>query len=222
MYRLFSARLVAGLIVAVGLGALGVHADEEIKIELPDPYYGGTPLDYFGPNLEEPTYKKREPLMAPAGTTNIAKGKTVTSGSDSTNFGKLEQITDGLKEYQEKYVVELPKGHQWIQIDLGAPSSMSAIVMWHFHAAERVYFDTAIKVADDADFTKNVREIYNNDHDNSAGAGAGSDKEYIEKYEGRLVDAKGEVAQFVRLYSNGNTSDDTNHYVEVDVYGIAK
>ncbi len=221
MYRMFSARLVAGLIVAVGVGAFGVQADEEIKIELPEPYYGGTPLDYFGSNLEEPTYKKRDPFMAPAGTTNVAKGKTVTSSAGSTNFGKLEQITDGLKEYQEKYVVELPKGHQWIQIDLGKPSAISAIVVWHFHAAERVYFDTAIKVADDAEFTKNVREVYNNDHDNSAGAGKGKDKEYIEKNEGRLVDAKGEVAQFVRLYSKGNTSDDTNHYVEVDVYGIA-
>jgi len=222
MYRLFSARLVASLIMVVGFGALGVQADEEIKIELPEPYYGGTPLDYFGVNLEAPTYKKRDPLMAPAGTTNIAKGKTVTSGADTTNFGKLDQVTDGLKNYQEKYLVELPKGHQWIQIDLGAPSSLSAIVMWHFHAAERVYFDVAIKIADDAEFTKNVREIYNNDHDNSAGAGVGKDKEYIEKHVGRLIDAKGEVAQFVRLYSNGNTSDDTNHYVEVDVYGIAK
>jgi len=222
MYRLFSARLVAGLVVALGIGAMGVQADEEIKIELPEPYYGGTPLDYFGPNLEEPTYTKRAPLMAPAGTTNIAKGKAVTSNASSTNFGKLEQITDGLKEYQEKYVVELPKGHQWIQIDLGAPSTISAIVMWHFHAAERVYFDVAIEVADDAGFTKNVRKVYNNDHDNSAGAGVGEDKEYIEKYDGRLVDAKGEVAQFVRLYSKGNTSDDTNHYVEVDVYGKAK
>jgi hypothetical protein len=220
MYRLFSARLAAGLLVAAGL-ALGAVADdmEEVKIELPEPYYGGTPLDYFGPNLEEPTYKKREPFMAPAGTTNVAKGKTVTSSAASTNFGKLEQITDGLKEYQEKYVVELPKGHQWIQIDLGEPCEIYAIVMWHFHAAERVYFDVAIKLADDAEFTKNVREIYNNDHDNSAGNGAGEDKEYIEKYEGRLVEANGEVARYVRLYSKGNTSDDTNHYVEVDVYG---
>lgn len=220
MYRLFSARLAAGLLVAAGL-AFGAVADdmEEVKIELPEPYYGGTPLDYFGPNLEEPTYKKREPFMAPAGTTNVAKGKTVTSSAASTNFGKLEQITDGLKEYQEKYVVELPKGHQWIQIDLGEPCEIYAIVMWHFHAAERVYFDVAIKLADDAEFTKNVRTIYNNDHDNSAGNGAGEDKEYIEKYEGRLVEANGEVARYVRLYSKGNTSDDTNHYVEVDVYG---
>lgn len=220
MYRMFSVRLVAGLLVVVGLAFGAVAQDvEEVKIELPEPYYGGTPLDYFGPNLEEPTYKKREPLMAPKGTTNLAKGKTVTSSAASTNFGKLEQVTDGLKEYQEKYVVELPKGHHWVQIDLGSPSAIHAIVMWHFHAAERVYFDVAIKVADDAEFTKNVREIYNNDHDNSAGGGAGKDKEYIEKYEGRLVEAKGEVAQFVRLYSKGNTSDDTNHYVEVDVYG---
>ena len=49
MYRLFFARLVAGLVVAVGLGALGVQADEEIKIELPEPYYGV--LDSLGIKL---------------------------------------------------------------------------------------------------------------------------------------------------------------------------
>jgi hypothetical protein len=26
----------------------------------------------------------------------------------------------------------------------------------------------------------------------------------------------------VRLYSNGNTTNDLNHYVEVEVYGLAK
>ena len=25
--------------------------------------------------------------------------------------------------------------------------------------------------------------------------------------------------RYVRLYSNGNTSNDTNHYIEVEVYG---
>jgi hypothetical protein len=220
MHRTYSARLATGfaLTLAVAFGAVAQDL-EEVKIELPEPYYGGTPLDYFGPNLEEPSYKKRDPFMAPAGTTNLAKGKPVTSSAESTNFGKLEQITDGLKEYQEKYLVELPIGHQWVQIDLGQPSEIHAIVLWHFHAAERVYFDVAIQLADDADFTENVRTIYNNDHDNSAGLGEGDDKEYIEKYEGRLVEAGGEVARYVRLYSKGNTTDDTNHYVEVDVYG---
>ena len=40
--------------------------------------------------------------------------------------------------------------------------------------------------------------------------------------EGRLFDLKGVKARYVRLYSNGNTTNDLNHYVEVEVYGLAK
>jgi hypothetical protein len=37
--------------------------------------------------------------------------------------------------------------------------------------------------------------------------------------EGRLFDPKAVAARYVRLYSNGNTVNDLNHYVEVEVYG---
>ena len=42
---------------------------------------------------------------------------------------------------------------------------------------------------------------------------------YVETAEGKLVDAKGVVARYVRLYSNGNTNNDLNHYIEVEIYG---
>ncbi len=192
-----------------------------LKIELPQPYFGGTPLDYFGENLEERSYKPRDPYMAPAGATNLAKGKTVTSSDPDPNYGKLSFITDGEKGYQQDYLVELGTGVQWVQIDLGQESDIYAVVVWHFHAAERVYFDVVVKTADDAEFTKNVQTIFNNDHDNSSGLGVGKDKEYVETYEGRLIPCtdKNIKGRYVRLYSNGNTTDETNHYVEVEVYG---
>jgi hypothetical protein len=74
-------------------------------------------------------------------------------------------------------------------------------------------------VSDDKDFLKGVTTIFNNDHDNTAGLGIGKDKEYIETAEGKLFDPKGAKGRFVRLYSNGNTTNDLNHYVEVEVYG---
>ena len=42
---------------------------------------------------------------------------------------------------------------------------------------------------------------------------------YFENFEGRLLDAKGAKGRYVRLYSKGNSSDDQNHYTEVEVYG---
>jgi len=42
---------------------------------------------------------------------------------------------------------------------------------------------------------------------------------YIETNQAELIDATGIEARYVRLYSNGNTANDLNHYVEVEVYG---
>jgi hypothetical protein len=36
-----------------------------------------------------------------------------------------------------------------------------------------------------------------------------------------LVDAKGAKGRYVRLHSQGNTSNDSNHYIEVEVHGKA-
>ena len=76
-----------------------------------------------------------------------------------------------------------------------------------------------VQVADDADFIKNVRTVYSNDQDNSTKLGIGKERPYIETYLGKLIDAKGVKARYVRLYSSGNTANDLNHYVEVEVFG---
>ena len=51
---------------------------------------------------------------------------------------------------------------------------------------------------------------------------SGPRRRYIEVAEGRLIDPKGVKGRYVRFYSNGNTTNDLNHYVEVEVYGSPK
>jgi hypothetical protein len=210
-----AASIALSLVLALGFTAQA----EDLKLELPDPYFGGTPLDYFGENLEEPNYKPRPAFDVPAGTTNIAKGKTVTASVDKPEYGKFAMLTDGDKSYEEKSLLGLATGAQWIQIDLGAANSLYAMTLWHFHEGDRVYFDVVVKVAEDAEFTKGVTTVFNNDHDNSSELGAGKDKEYIESYKSKFVDLKGATGRYVRFYSKGNTSDDYNHYVEVEIFG---
>jgi len=106
-----------------------------------------------------------------------------------------------------------------VTVDLGAPHEIYAVLFWHFHNSPRIYFDVVVQIADDPGFTKNVRTLMNNDHDNTSGFGRGTEMNYIETSEGRLVDAKGAIARYVRLYSNGNSANELNHYVEVEVYG---
>ncbi|HPO12573.1 MAG TPA: discoidin domain-containing protein [Candidatus Hydrogenedentes bacterium] len=192
---------------------------EELKIELPEPFFGGTPLDYWSTNLEPEDYKDRPPVMVPKGTTLISKGKAVTSSCKTPTLGDLKQITDGDKDYAKSSLVELSFGVQWVQIDLGAAATIYDILVWHFHEGKRVYFDMVVQISDDPEFKTGVTTVYNNDHDNSAGLGVGKDKEFIENNKGRLIKVDGVKGRYVRLYSNGNTANELNNYVEVEVFG---
>lgn len=209
------------LALALSVTCAAAEAADQVPLplELPKPLFVGTPRPVQLPNLEKPRTGRRPDLMVPAGTTLLSRDKPVTSSDDFPVIGELSFITDGDKEGVDGTFVELGPRTQWVQIDLEAPAKLAAIVVWHFHAQARVYHDVVVQVADDAAFTQNVRTIYNNDHDNSAGLGAGQDLAYVETNEGRLIEAKGETAQFVRLYSTGNTTDELNHYVEVEVFG---
>jgi len=128
-------------------------------------------------------------------------------------------VTDGDKEAADGSYVELGPSVQQITIDLEAMYEIYAILVWHYHKQPQVYFDVVVQVADDADFITNVKTLFNNDIDNSAGLGIGKNMHYTETNEGKLIDAKGVKARYVRLYSNGNRANDLNHYIEVEVYG---
>ncbi len=190
-----------------------------LPLQLPKPMFEGTPQNLTVPNLQKPLGRPRDPFLAPAGVTNVAKAKAVTSSDSEPVIGELEQVTDSDKKGAEGSFVELGPGVQYVTVDLGAPNEIYAVLFWHFHKTPRVYFDVVVQVADDAAFKKNVRTIFNNDHDNTSGLGAGQDMNFVETAEGKLVDAKGSVARYVRLYSKGNNANELNHYVEVEVYG---
>jgi len=190
---------------------------EPIMIDLPDAKFPGTPeAIIFGTHVEKSLGEARAPFKAPKGTTNVALKKPVRGSSEPINV-ELKVITDGNKE-ADGYV-ELGPGRQYVQIDLGAEYNIYAVVIWHYHQQPRVYHDVVVQVSSDQDFLTDVKTVFNNDYDNSAGLGVGENLEWIETNEGRLIDSKGVKGRYVRLYSNGNTTDDFNHYTEVEVYG---
>jgi hypothetical protein len=227
-FRPSSCRVVLAIAALLSLGVLSGTLRAQapaaqglvpIPIQLPKPMFEGTPQNLSVPNLQKPLGRPRDPFLAPAGVTNVAKGKKVTSSDMEPVIGEIEQVTDGDKKGAEGSFVELGPGVQWAQIDLGAPHEVYAVLFWHFHKTPRVYFDVIVQLADDAGFTKNVRTLFNNDHDNTSGLGAGKDMNFVETAEGKLVDAKGTRARYVRLYSRGNNANELNHFVEVEVFG---
>lgn len=194
------------------------QAGEMLTTEIPPELIEGTPMPIKVPNLVKAP-KTAPTIGVPEGTVLLSKDKPVTGSDDFPIIGDLEYITDGDKLGGEGYFVELMDGLQWIQIDLGASADIAALWIWHYHSQARAYHDVIVQVSDDEDFASGVTTLYNNDYDNSAGLGRGSDRPYVETRFGLLVDAKKTRGRYVRLYSAGNTSNDMNHYIEVEVFG---
>ena len=214
-HKLIYAAVAAGL-----LAATGAQAQDKVplKTEYPPAILVGTPVPFKVPNLE-PKAEKAPAFMVPAGTTNIALGKKVTSSYKDPIMGTFDLVTDGDKAADEGSWVELGPGKQWLQIDLEKTSTISAVIVWHFHAQERVYLDVVAQASDDPEFKLGVTTIYNADAANDFGFGAGKDPAYIETRYGKLMDGKSAKGRYVRLYSNGNTTNKQNHYIEVEVFG---
>jgi len=193
----------------------------KVELKLPKPAFIGTPKNPPPGIVIEPARKgPRPPFMAPPGTVNLALKRPVNASDKEPIIGKLEQVTDEDKEATDGSFVELGPGLQWVQIDLGKVSDIWGVVVWHHHGDPRVYKDVVVQIADDEDFITNVKTVFNNDNDNTSGLGLGKDFMYFEIYEGKLIETKGVKGRYIRLYSKGNTSDDQNHYTEVEVYGV--
>jgi len=198
----------------------GTAGGVPLTTELPPELIEGTPKPMNVPNLVQapnaaPTF------LVPEGTTLLSKGKPATSSDENPIIGDLTLLTDGDKDAGEGYFVELLDGTQWVQIDLEKSAAVSAIWLWHFHSQKRAYNDVIVQISDDATFKTGVTTVYNNDYDDTSKMGKGMDNPYVESRFGLIVNGKGTKGRYVRLYSNGNTSNEMNHYIEVEVYGKA-
>lgn len=193
---------------------------EALTLQLPTPTLRGTPEDLpKSANIDPPQDKPIKFSVPKGATNNVALGKPVTS-SVAPFSGQLSQITDGKKEPTDDNAVEFKKGPQWVQVDLGADYSIYAIVMWHDHRYLQVMHDVVVQVSDDPEFKNNVQTVFNNDAANTAGLGAGTDREYFETSFGKIVDAKGVKGRYVRAYTKGSTSSALNCWEELEVYAL--
>jgi hypothetical protein len=212
-------------VVILSLVSVGWAEDAKVvlKTETPEEVLVGTPPDVLAllfPDLEKPPEADNLPkLMVPAGTTNLALKKKVTASDSRPLIGELKYVTDGVKAGTEESYVELGPMVQWVQIDLEKPATIYGLYLWHFFREARSYHDVIVQVSDDPEFKTGVTTVFNNDQDNSSKLGIGKDRAYIETNFGKLIDAKGAKGRYVRVSSNGNTANDLNHYIEVEVFG---
>ncbi len=195
---------------------------EALPLKLPAPAFKGTPTDPPPDTTAEKPKGPRPAFLAPKGCVNVGAKAKVTSSDKAPITGSLDLITDGNKEATDTSTVELHRRTQWVQIDLEKEASLYAILIWHNHNTPCIYRDVIVQLSDDPDFITGVTTVFNSDNDNSSGLGVGTDREYFETNEGKLVDAKGTKARYVRCYSKGSTDSALNVYTEIEIWGLAK
>ncbi len=212
--------MIAG---ALALCASALLADKvAIKFELPPPHSSGTPKEIKSDNLEKDLGpgKLRAPIMVePEYAKKLTTEETKVTTSEEAVTGENDYVVDGDKTADATCMLQLPGGLQWVQLDLGAEHVISALCVWHDQGDERVYKDVIMQISNDEKFAAGVTTVFNNDHDNTAKLGKGTDKEYRERNDGRPVDAKLTKGRYVRVYSNGSTSEPVNNYIEIEVFG---
>ncbi len=212
---------------AAGLGgcpprlqAADTPPKEALVLQLPAPTVRGTPEDLpKGPGIEPYSDKPRPPFLVPKGVRNLALGRPVTASVEPFT-GDLSQLTDGKKEAVDADTIEMKKGVQYVQVDLGASCPLYAIVLWHDHRYLQVVHAVIVRVSDDPQFKTGVQTLFNNDQTNAAGQGIGADREYFETNQGKLIDAKGIKGRYVRCYSKGGSAGALNCWEEIEVYGL--
>jgi hypothetical protein len=75
-----------------------------------------------------------------------------------------------------------------------------------------------VELSDSSTFAGGNTIVYNNDTNNSLGLGTGTDTEYAESSAGKNISFSAVNARYIRIYSNGSSSNTANHYVEAEAY----
>jgi hypothetical protein len=88
------------LACALALPFLAIASAEDkvpLKLDLPNPFFVGTPYSIHVANLEKPRPGKRPDRLVPAGTVLLSRDKPVTGSDTFLVIGELALLTDGDK-----------------------------------------------------------------------------------------------------------------------------
>ena len=140
--------------------------------------------------------------------------------SHAAPTGQDERLFDGVTDSASPNHIDVGEDSKFIVIDLGGPAMVDGLNVWRYYNDVRQYRDVVYQLSTTSDFSADVTTVFNNDGDNSTQQGAGSDPEYREGPSGKPVYFPPVRARYLRLWSNGNTVNNDNHYTEVEVYGL--
>ena len=114
--------------------------------------------------------------------------------------------------------VDLGTGVRHVVADLGDVYLVDGLNVSRGPAGA-TYADVVYQLSTTADFGGDVATVFNNDADDSAKQGTGSDAEYAEQAGGRPVHFAPVRARYVRVWSGGD-GDGANRVAEIEVHGL--
>ncbi|BBH23221.1 hypothetical protein Back11_45660 [Paenibacillus baekrokdamisoli] len=158
------------------------------------------------------------PISSPVKPKNVAFEKSLTSNVTLDGAG---YATDGITDNLDQ-ITDAGPGLNYIQIDFGTSYDINTVNLWHYYGDGRTYHDVIVQLSNDSTFTTSTT-VYNNDTDNSAALGTGTDLEYAETSGGKAIQFATVKARYLRVYSNGGTKQNgqfnpNNHYSEVQAW----
>jgi hypothetical protein len=188
--------------------------DNPVKPPTPTITPGGptlTPTPTSTPTATKTATRTPTATLTPV-SGNLLAGKLATGSTDLNNPALA---TDGDKNTGNFAGQDL--GAHWIQFDLGQSYQVNKVNLWHYFGDGRTYHDVIVQLSGDAGFAT-ATTVFNNDADNSAGQGTGTDAEYAETSGGKEITFTPVAARYLRFWINGSSSNAYNHYVEAEAY----
>lgn len=184
---------------------------------------GITEFEVYGIKNNEDTDSK---------ASNVLPGSLVSTSNPP--IARLGLETDGNKICDETGLAcyQPDNDLQWTQYDLKAPHEIDGIGMWYYYnpnakdeSEYRINRDIIVQLSNDPEFKEEVVTVYNNDQDNSAGQGIGTDEEFKATPEGKQISFEPVTAQYIRFWVNGFTSENGsegnwNNVLEYEAYGV--
>ncbi|MFD2334317.1 fibronectin type III domain-containing protein [Cohnella sp. GCM10020058] len=160
---------------------------------------------------------------------NVAIGKSVSTNAVSPSGQPISALTDGVKTTDKYVLYGVSDGPKYAQVDLGQAYDVARVNIrndWGAAGTYRTGKDLIVQLSNDPTFASGVTTVFNNDGDNSAGLGAGTDAEYVEPGDGSGKDillADTVSARYVRYWANGHvrvngTVNLVDTPVEIEVY----
>jgi formylglycine-generating enzyme required for sulfatase activity len=196
----------------------------KLEPEMPKPLWSTPPTprpDWPGVKVDFDSWKLYQNVVIGEGCRVLSHHCPVKL-SDADALGDPQLVTDGKRSSESDAVVDMAPGKQWVLIDLGTSREIHCVWLWLDHRlAWLSYHDVIVQITDqpDAPGAPGTVTVLNTDTDGSSGMGKGTDAGWVEDINGRPITIAPAKGRYVKVWTNGRTSDDTNVFTEIAVYG---